>query len=301
MATYDKAYCPEVKSGYKDISATEANKKYIAGELENPQFFCGENCNVEFTCINLKIDRSKEIGKMKPYFAERIQGQIHSEKCDRRKKFIAEHSGDKAKNSSYHFENEKLIFDFDIVNGLDVSENSSKIVNTNGSDNNSSAKIATTKSTKTRINIEDRTFHTKNLEKIVELFEKYNSFNLNEEFPAIYDKAKKQISFNDIFKKIQGHKIDDSGYYIYYGQAHADNYNESGLILRFTGEKADLKGITAKPSVIIWKDEFERNRKKGVYKELQRYAERWKKDKKSKDSYFELYFLGKFKKARISI
>ena len=268
----------------------------------NPKFYCGENCSVELTCINLTVDRSKDTGKMKPYFAERIQDQTHSKDCDRRKKFIAEHSKVKAKNSSYFFNDGKLIFDFDVINGLDVSENTSKRVNSNSSNNNSKTNTPTTQvvtiKNKTNTTKANRTFHTKNLEKIVELFEKYNTFNLHKDFPNVYDKARNKISFDDIFKKIQGCKIDNNGYYIYYGQAHADNYNENGLILRFTGKGATLDKITVKPSVIIGKDEFEKDRKKGVYEELKRYAKRWKEDKKSKDSYFNLYFLGKFRKSK---
>ena len=293
MATYDTAYCPEVELVDKNISAEDANRMCLNNTLKNPKFYCSENCGVELTCINLKIDRKKYPNKIRPYYSERIRGQIHSPNCNRKQKFINDHSEIKKQESEYFFSNNKLIFNFDVTNGLKVNEDTSRKLKLSSLKEKNVVKKGSSNKIKNDAK-ENRIFHTKSLKKIVELFENYKTFNLNRDFPKIYDSSKNLISFDDLFKSIRGCEIDNNKYYIYHGQAYAKEYNENGLILRFTGTGASLDGIKSNPSVIVWKDEFESNRQKGVYEELKKYAARYKKNHKNKDSYFELYFLGKF-------
>lgn len=319
MTTYDKAYCQDLvdkdPEDYKDgyISAKEANQIFIADKnklpedrriTENTSFKCGKTCPVNLTCINLKIDFSQDPrpNKISPYFANRKGNHNHSATYPRKIKFIEEHRKNKKKDQIYYFEDNKIIFDFSSSEGLSINLNPTrkagpdKINNHETSGNRSVNRYnndGTTSKTKST-----RTHHTNRLKEIVELWQNYKEFGLTHE---LYDKNDHQLDFDYFFKKVQGQKLDHDCH-IYYGQAFCQHYGKNGsLILRYSNSAAYLEKICDRPSVIINEKRFADARCKGVFKDLKKYADRWEKDKTSSQSYFELYYLGKFEvKAKVT-
>lgn len=317
MSTYDKAFCPRLKEkdptsdGY--VSANKANeifnedraKPYSERRIVNKreEFQCSENCELILTCINLSVDFSQKTNqnKISPYFANRIRNQKHNEKCLTRVDFINEHKKNKQKDSCYYFENQKIIFDFSVQNGL--MSNINPTVKENG--NSSISKLTNiTKGInsdgKYKSNIKNkkkRTHHTNQLNTIIDLWEKYRSLQLDQK---LYDKDGNEIQFNYFFSKVSGQQL-DSEVHVYHDQAFCYRYYDlkkkeytENLIIKFSSPTANLNGNNDRPSVLIFKNDFVSGRRKTFYKELEKYAQRWENDKKSPQSYFELYYLGRF-------
>lgn len=308
MSTYDKAYCRSLDNSGKYISAEEANeftlKKIIS---KNEKLYCSENCPLILTCINRDVDFSKHPNKIRPYYANRIRNQHHSNDCDRKKEFVDNHKNKKVKYHFYHFtdDNKKLIFDFDLINGLTPNK-ASTMSNTSVSQNpGKSRKVNGYKNTSTsKLNLNNRTHHTRLLKAIVDLWEAYQEYGLQQE---LYDKNNKPISWNDLFVRIQGASLNNSVYRIYYGQAFCkpikeiDNNGEevisqNEVILSFAGEKATLDQISNKPNVILHRAQFEKHRAKHLFDKFVTYAKAWNEDTTDSSSYFTLYYLGKFRK-----
>lgn len=212
------------------------------------------------------------------------------------------------KHQFYHFtdDNQKLIFDFDPINGL-APNKAATLSNTGVSQNPGKTRKVNgyNKSTSTsKLSQNNRTHHTRLLKAIVELWEAYQEYGLQQE---LYDKNNKPISWDDLFVCIQGATLNNSICRIYYGQAFCKpmkEINDNGeevisqdeVILSFAGEEATLDKISSKPKVILHRAQFEKNRAKQLFNKFLAYAKVWNEDPTDPSSYFTLYYLGKFRK-----
>lgn len=295
------------------VTAADANKIYLKDIdkaysdrriCENTIFYCAKECSVELSCINLVVDFDNHPDKIRPYYANRKHNQFHSPNCPRKIQFIAEHQKDSTKNQIYYFENDKIIFDFSKVTGLianrkptqkiAVSSNNNPDIPTRIVDN-----YHNRNNENSNHNYQKRAHHTNQLREIVELWDNYKEYNLNQE---IDDADGNKIDFNLFFKKVQEAQLDNA-IHIYYGQAYCRYFNidssqssqsSQSLILNYSGPAAWLNGVNAKPQVILNPDTFKNARCKTLFDNLKRYADRWEKDHTSSQSYFELYYLGNF-------
>lgn len=312
MPKYEKAFCRRLMKkdpdNYPDgmVTAADANKIYLKdinkadGDrriCENTIFYCAKECPVELSCINLFVDFDNHPDKIRPYYANRKHNQDHSPDCPRKLQFIAEHKKDSTRNQIYYFENDKIIFDFSKVTGLIANLNPTQKIATSSNNNpDIPTRIVDNynrNNENTNHTYQKRAHHTNQLREIVELWDNYKEYNLNQK---VYDADGNQIDFNLFFKKVQEAQL-DKAVHIYYGQAYCRYFNNDSsqsLILNYSGPAAWLNGVNAKPQVIINPTTFENARCKTLFDNLKRYADRWEKDHTSSQSYFELYYLGNF-------
>lgn len=97
-----------------------------------------------------------------------------------------------------------------------------------------------------------RTPHTKDIKKIITMFEEHelgnNPFN-------IFDSDKNPISFDDIFIPISDSKISND-FAIYYGQAHVQWFKKSIRLVFSKSTSIDDTGDFTSPSTFLNKDIF---------------------------------------------
>lgn len=309
MVTYDKAYSTELKD---DISASGANEKYIGktnlGQIvsksikHNDTFQCSSNCTLKLTCANIHVDFTdkKNINKLEQYFTNRNGGR-HDDGCFRVIEENKKYVGTSNKTSIYERNDYDLIIDFKKGIGLLPSSTPTQTSNVLGTNSNISAnnKLSRNNNLLTR----KRTPHTKDIKKIITMFEEHelgnNPFN-------IFDSDKNPISFDDIFIPISDSKISND-FAIYYGQAHVQWFKKSIRLVFSKSTSIDDTGDFTSPSTFLNKDIFIEEKKQKLFSQFSRLADDYQKaieefkktgDKSvfTKKLYFRIYFIGKFKR-----
>lgn len=305
LVTYDEAYSAKVNA---NISAQYANEHFTGkgwdGQQEtilftrNNEFQCADNCDLVLTCANIHVDFSDSNNyenKRHSYFSNRTDGK-HSKNCSRIIKARQKRDSEKSQTTYYTQEGNKFIFSFKKGLGLPQQDTPSTSVHLNPQKTPSGNRTQQAKN-KSQLPEERRIPHVSSITRMINLFEEYEAGDHSIE---LLDSNYSPISFLDIFTPINGSPIDNL-YTIYYGQAHAEiiHMQDGKKVIKLKySKKTSIPGIDHfdSPSVLLNENQFIDNRKKGLYKTFTNYADKWTADKKSRDSYFRLYYVGTFEK-----
>ncbi|MDT2822840.1 hypothetical protein P7H74_13885 [Enterococcus devriesei] len=303
MVTYDEAY--SVKEN-KYVTAKCANEHYTSkgwdGQQEtklfthNNEFQCADNCDLVLTCVNIHVDFSDSNNyknKRQPYFCNKSEGK-HSTNCNRVIKARQKRASEKSQTTYYTQDGNKFIFSF--KKGLGLPQRNSPSTSSILSSHRGTSGSRTQQSkNKTQLPEERQIPHVTSIKRMINLFEE---FEAGDPSIKLLDSNYFPMSFYDLFTPINGRPIDNL-YTIYYGQAHTEMKTtpdgKEAIRLKFT-KKTSIPEINRYdyPSVLLYENEFIDNRKKTLYKTFKDYAKKWSADKKSRDSYFRLYYVGTF-------
>ena len=307
MSVYEEAYSTELK---KYVSALEANYEYSKGNIKLGKFQCCDNCKFPLICANLKIDFTERLNTTKhrrPYFTPADRNARHSKNCNIKKRIVLRYDKKYEQSDTFLEEGKEFRVNYDPTNGLVInssrpSTNSAISFQNNGNMKNSMKKKYNFQSKQVGTTKKHIIQSRNGFKDMVEIFTLYKMGILTD--ISLYDRNNNPLNFNSFFintnraSKVSPFKIVDEGKNLfYYGQAyaHSSKKDKKIIILKFSNKvKINGKNIIAQPYTIIFPKLMQKSRRKGLYNELKKYAERFEKNKKVRDSYFTLFFRGSF-------
>ncbi|WP_411372728.1 hypothetical protein [Enterococcus thailandicus] len=303
MVTYNEAYSTKLK---ETLTAQYANEHFTGknwdGSIQsklfdsNNEFQCADNCDLQLTCVNIHVDfsNSKNYNRKRlPYFSNRSGGK-HSHSCSRIIRNRKKRSLEKTKTRYYTQEGNKFIFTFTKGYGF-PKQNFPSLTQEHNNSNNKSTYRTKQDPKMTNQHEKKQIPHVTSIKRMISLFEENE---IGDYSIQLFDNNHQSINFYDIFFPIDSNVIDNI-YTIFYGQAHAEfltlKNNQQVIKLQYSKSISIDNYHFSKPSVLLYEDDFIKNKRKSLYKTFEKYANRWVENKKDKNSYFRLYYVGTFK------
>lgn len=263
------------------IEAEEANRKFFSKEiLSSQRFFCSENCNFELLCANLT--KLKKDWGVPPYFKVKNREQKHSSDCLRIREIQKYSWTERVIHSKfYSINSEKIKLNFSIEKGLQALTESMMLKKSNKKNNENQSEELTqriyTKNLKpTEMDKIDSPKSVKTIKNLVDIFEETTY-----KHKIVVDKNDKRISIEDIFLEIlEGDNYELCKPSIFYGRAWINKYprdantfdDVKGVNIRFSPtinvKNFDGKIFEGKPSIIVYKSEFEKARRATDFRSL---------------------------------